>query len=375
VNKKILNDMIEIKINTVSKIRNYIDDKYDDLLYYNGFKSGTTLSITDENGQVYGFINDEIETPVFIPNKDIGFASESFIKYLEYKGINSIDIKIENEIKTIYQNKPKLKIERYNIDDVYNFDFSIILAKDEAIIHKGKKIQQDYVDKNGDVIVSKYYQDVIGDRIIFGEISSNRLIGLQIKIIWWTENNEIGLEKIVEVKKFSRQEEGERLKNYRARQIDNLKGLAMGTDAEPVVDAIYEYYDSDIYKYINHGTGEFLSSLTYETDPTINYYLGIEIPKIITYDFLETDFYLSGSNYFVDIEMNYYNCIIKMNNQISGKMNDIDISTEIIDKDNVKYFKNKILDTSFIPEDKEYTFIFYNTIKDYILHEIDPDIA
>jgi len=365
--------MIEIKINTIDKILNYIDDKYFILIDDNSFLSGTTLSITD-NKNVYGFINDDIEIPLFIPNKDIGIASNSFLKYLEYKGINSCLINFNDEIKTIYQNKPKLKIERYNIDDIYNFDFSIILMKDEAIIHKGKKIQQDYIDKNGDVIVSKYYQDIIGNRIIFGEISSNRIIGLQIKIIWWTETNEIGLEKIVDVKKFSRQEEGERLKNYRIRQIDNLKGLAMGTAAETVVDIIYEHYDSEIYKYINHGTDEFLSALTYETDSTINYYLNISIPNINVYNLETKDFYLSGDSYFFNNEITYDNCIAKVNNTLGGVVIvdgvELDIDVEIIDN----YYKITILDNDFIPSDNQYIIKFNNIIKDYILHEVDPDI-
>ena len=374
VNKKYKLNMIEITINTLDKILNYIDDKYSSLIIDNEFISGTTLSITDENGQVYGFINDEIETPVFIPNKDIGFASDSFLKYLEYKGINSIDIKIENEIKTIYQNRPKLKIERYNIDDVYNFDFSIILMKDEALIHKGKKIQQDYIDENGDIIVTKYYQDVIGDRLIFGEISSNRLIGLQIKIIWWTETNEIGLEKIVEVKKFSRQEEGERLKNYRNRQISNLKGLAIGTEAEAIVDIIYEHYDNEIYKYINHGTNEFLSALTYETDSTINQYLNMSIPNINIYDFNENDFYISGSSYYLNDKITYDNCIAKMQKNITGilKYNNTDINIDVELVDN--YYKIKILDKDFIPQSGNYIILYNNILKDYIIHEIDDKI-
>jgi len=366
--------MINIQINTFQKIKDYIDIKYYDLFYYNKFRSGTTLSITDENNNLYGFINDDIEIPLFIPNKNIGIASDSFIKYLEYKGLNSMKIKFNNEIKTIYQNKPKLKIERYDIVDPLNFDFSIILMKAESLIHKGMKIKQDYIDDNEDIIVTKYYEDVIGNRIIFGKLSENRIIGLQVRIVWWTETNEIGLEKIVEVKKFSRQEEGDRLKTYRSRQISNLKGLAMGTDAEQVVDLIYAHYDDKIYKYINHGTSEFLSALTYETDPTINYYLNISIPNINVYDFDESDFYLSGESYFINNKITYDNCIAKMQQTITGvmKYNNEDINIQVYLEN--EYYKIKILNSDFIPMSGNYIIIFNNIIKDYIIHEIDENI-
>jgi len=366
--------MINIQINTFQKVKDYIDIKYYDLFYYNNFRSGSTLSITDEFNNLYGFINDDIEIPLFIPNKDIGIASDSFIKYLEYKGVNSMKIKFNDQIKTVYQNIPKLKIERYDIVDPLNFDFSIILMKDESLIHKGKKIKQNYIDNNGDIIVTKYYEDIIGNRIIFGKLSENRIIGLQVRIVWWTETNEIGLEKTVEVKKFSRQEEGERLKIYRSRQIANLKGLAMGTDAEIVVDKLYEYYDDEIYKYINHGTSEFLSALTYETDPTINYYLNISIPNINVYDFDESDFYMIDNYYYINNEITYDNCIAKMQETISGilKYGDSDINIQVSIEDN--YYKLKILDSNFIPMSGTYIIIFNNIIKDYIIHEIDENI-
>jgi hypothetical protein len=367
--------MIKIEINKNIKLKNYIDEKYYSILSYNKFLSGTTLSIIDdETNTLYGLINDDIEIPLFIPNKYIGIAADSFIKYLEYKHLNSCVIKYNDIIKTIYLEKPKLKIERYGIDEPLNFDFSIILMKDETLIHKGKKIRQDYIDNNNDIIVSKFYEDIIGDRIIFGKLSQNRIIGLQIRIVWWTETNEIGMEKIVEVKKFSRQEEGERLKTYRSRQISNLKGLSMGTDAEPVVDIIYEHYDDEIYKYINHGTNEFLSALTNETDQTMNYYLNISIPNINIYDFNENDFYLSGSSYYINDKITYNNCIAQLQENITGvlKYNNIDIDIEIELLDN--NYKIKILDDNFEPQSGNYIIIYNNKLKDYIIHEIDENI-
>jgi len=367
--------MIKIQINTNTKLKTYIDNKYHTLLSYNKFLSGTTLSIIDDETNIlYGLINDNIEIPLFIPNKYIGIATESFKKYLEYKGLKKCKIKYNDVVKTIYLKKSKLKIERYNIDDPLNFDFSLILMKDKTIIHKGKKIRQDYIDSNNDIIVTKYYEDIIGDRVIFGKISKNRIIGLQIHIVWWNELNEIGLEKNVEVKKFSRQEEGERLKNYRNRQISNLKGLAIGTEAEAIVDIIYEHYDNEIYKYINHGTNEFLSALTYETDSTINQYLNMSIPNINIYDFNENDFYISGSSYYLNDKITYDNCIAKMQKNITGilKYNNTDINIDVELVDN--YYKIKILDKDFIPQSGNYIILYNNILKDYIIHEIDDKI-
>jgi len=372
--KKNEKDMINIQVNTFQKIKNHIDEKYDDLFYYNKFRDGITLSITDENNNLYGFINDDIEIPIFIPNQNIGIAADSFNKYLEYKGLNEKVIKFENAIKTIFLNKPKLKIERYGVDDVLTFDFSIILKKDETLIHKGKKIRQDYIDDNDDIIVSKYYEDVIGNRIIFGKLSENRIIGMKIRIVWWSEGNEVGLEKTVNVKKFSRQEEGERLKTYRSRQIANLKGLAMGTDAEQVVDLIYAQYDDEIYRYINHGTNEFLTALNNEVDPIINHYLNISIPNINICDIDEEDFYLLDNYYYYNDKITYDNCIAKMQTPILGslKSNDISISIEISLED--EYYKLKIIEPGFTPSSGNYIIIYNNIIKDYIQHEIDIDI-
>jgi len=366
--------MITIQINTFTKIKNYIDGKYDDLFYYNSFKSGTTLSITDENNQIYGLINDGIDIPLFIPNKDLGIASETFMKYLEYKGINSCDIQFNDEVKTIYQNKSKLKIERYDIDDIENFDFTLILIKIQPVIHKGKKLQQNYVDKNGDIIVTKYYHEIIGDRIIFGKISTNRLIGMSVEIIWWDENNEIGLTKNIKVKEFSRQEEGERYKSYRDRQLANLKGLSIGTDAEPVVNYIYEYYNDLIYEYITQGNDKWLLQLESEIEQPISTYLAIDIPNINSYDLDLDDFYVVDNIYYYDVPLNYDNCMIKMHQTGIGYKiifdgeEHVGLVTDIQDD-----FYTIQLD--FIPiETNSYTIIYTSSIKDYIVHEINPTI-
>ena len=366
--------MITIQINTFSNIEKYIDEKYNNLFSNNNFKSGTTLSITDENSQIYGFINDNIDKPLFIPNKDIGIASETFTKYLIYKGINSCDIIFNNEIKTIYQNKPKIKIERYGIDDIYNFDFTLLLIKSQPIIHKGKKLQQDYVDINGDIIVSKYYNEIIGDRFIFGNISSNRLIGMSVRIVWWTENGEIGLEKNIKVKEFSRQEEGERYRSYRDRQLANLKGMAIGTDAEPVVNYIYEYYNDIIYEYITQGNDRFQIALENETNQTISNYLSIDIPNINKYDLDSDDFYTEDDVYYYDVPLNYDNCMIKMHQSGIGYKIIFDSEEHVGLVTNIQDdFYTIQLD--FIPDETNtYTIIYNSSIKDYIIHEINPTI-
>jgi len=372
--------MINIELYTENYILDLIDDKYFYLIDKNSFLSGTTLVIKDELNNIYGFINDNIDIPLFIPNKYIGIASDSFTQYLIYKKLEQCNIKFQDTVKTIYLNKPKLKIERYNIDDIENFDFSLLLIKDEPIIYKGKKIIQNYIDINNDIIVTKYNIEKYGDRIIFDIVSPNRLLSLDIEIIWWTEDNKIGFKKNVTVKHFNRQEEGERLRNIRLRQISNLTGLALGTNAEPIVDLLYKNYSNEINLYIEQNTLDFLSAITYETDDTLKYYLNINIPTI---NYCESKYITSSeTGNYLNINLNYHNYMLLMNEPMSSTtvliktVNNGNLNGYFYSKDENNNITLKITDNiNFdISDEISFTLIYYNTIRQHIIHEIDETI-
>ena len=183
---------------------------------------------------------------------------KDLLEVVENLDEHSIDI--ENRKKT-----SDLQIVKYVDDEKMHhksFDFTLVLMKDEPLYYRGEKKQQNYLDPDDEkMMVKKHYIEIIGDRLIYGETSSNRILGLKVLIEWLNFDGSVGSTKVIKVKKFNRQEEGERNLLKRGRQITNLKGMAMGTAAEPVVDAIYSHYDEPIRFYINQGTSVFYDAL------------------------------------------------------------------------------------------------------------------
>jgi len=372
--------MINIQENSFQKIKDYIDIKYYDLFYYNKFRNGVTLSITDQDNNLYGFINDNIEIPIFVPSKNIGIAADSFIEYLKYKNINTCKILFNEKIIDIYQKKQKLKIERYDIIDIYNFDFSLILIKDETLYHKGAKIKQNYIDENGDIIVTIYFEDIIGDRLIFNKISNNRLLGFKKHIVWWTETNEVGLEKYLNVKKISRKEEGDILRIRRQRQISNLENLAMGTAAEALMLVIYDHYDKEISNYINRRSKEFENNMNTELNETIIYYLNIKLPHEFDEYLIDLEYDSDNNKYTFYINANYENCYFYHYGEINNEYVLYNLNDELAKDKTMKCKYIEFVDKKYKFEieiserewiDDKYHLILPISVKEYILHEID----
>lgn len=284
------------------------------------------------------------------------------------------DESIELENRKTYSN---LKIIKWIDDSIIkhkDFDFTLVLLKDEPIYYKGEKKIQNYLDpETNEIVVKKYYNEIIGDRLIYGVVSPNRIIGLEIKIVWYSFDNLVSSEKNQIVKNFNREEEGERRLKKRQRQISNLKGMAMGTAAEPIVDDIYTYYDEQVRFYINQGTSIFYDALINETNQTILYYLNILIPK--TYDFeLNISDYIINVNglYRFSLQEDYYNYMIKylksgyiLNVEWNFVLNEI----EYIGIENNKFIF-EIKDEYFIRDYTKIKLKWSNTIKYYIIHEI-----
>ena len=303
--------------------------------------------------------------------------------------INEEVINNNNEDSIEFENRKRysdLKIIKWIDDDVIkhqDFDFTLVLLKDEPLFHKGIKIMQDYLDpETEELIVRKYYQEIIGDRLIFGEISPNRILKLKIKIEWFGFDNNIGSTKEQIVKKFNREEEGERKYQRRQRQIANLKSMAMGTAAEPVVDAIYTYYDEEVRYYINQGTSVFLESLNNEENSTILYYLNIKIPRFHTEQLTITDYIENeeSGNFEFTIEKDYLNCMLQFleTGTTINVVSDLPGYTESDDNQSIIFlgefnnsYKFEIDDSNFIRQNANFILNWNNTIKDYIVHEID----
>lgn len=289
---------------------------------------------------------------------------------------------IELENRKTYSNLRIIKFIDDNEIKHKDFDFTLVLLKDEPLYHKGLKIKQDYLDpETEELIVSKHYSEIIGDRIIFGKTSPNRILGLEIRIDWYDFYGNVGSTKIQKVKKFNREEEGERKLVRRQRQIAILKALALGTPAEPVVDAIYTYYDEQVRFYINQGTSVFYDALMNETDSTMLYYLNIKLPRTHTENLIISDYIKNDDdNYEFTIDKDYSNCML----QFIDTGTTLNVSGTIPgytenDNNTVKYlgfFDNKIkfeiVDSNFIRQDGVMTIYWKNTIKDYIIHEISP---
>jgi len=318
-----------------------------------------------------------------------GFSINPGLESFLFKWDSDLGI-INNDEKTIAEEYAKIKsnllIYKYLINsDVYHrdFDFTTILYKDEAVVHLGQKILQEYFAEDGTLVVIKEYIYTYGDRNIYGTISHNRLLSLSVKIHWLDYDGNIGDTKEVLVKRYNRQEEGETLLKIRRRQIAALKSLAYGTAAESVVDIIYAQYEKEVDAYINRNTDDFKNAIYNETDTTIISYLNIDIPQIFLNEDL-SKMYWDGEYWVHRIKLDYTNCMLKHYTS-EGSLLDVwsDTNSEYsintpmrtciydgIDTEGYYLFKFSE-DSTYDWSNTNMNIKFTSKIKEYILHEID----
>lgn len=214
----------------------------------------------------------------------------------EIKRSEDLQIAMENEIVVATYNSyviknikypnidPELRISRY-IKGLTNahfsdFDFTLILNIIETKYEFGRKCTRYYEHKDqpGTLCVKKTYTDIIGERNINGTIVDNLLLGIEIEFFWYKNDGKISDKtKTIQVM-FNREEAGEYLSKRRTRNINTLKGVAIGTRAEQYIDQLVQHYKESMSLYIETGSSDFLDSVTNETDPTIITILDTEIP-------------------------------------------------------------------------------------------------
>jgi hypothetical protein len=317
-----------------------------------------------------------------------GFSMRQSMPSFIFKWDSALGI-IKNDEAIIKEEYARMQsnilLYKYTLNsDIYHrdFDFTTILYKDEAIVHLGQKIKQEYFSIDGELVVSKEYIYNYGNRNIYGNISSNRLLSLTVKINWFDYDGNIADTKEVLVKKYNRQEEGEALLKKRDRQIAALKSLAYGTAAEPVVDVIYSDYDTEIFSYIHRNSPDFKNAIYNESDTTIIEYLNIDIPQIFTDEDL-SNMTWDGSNWIYKIKWGYTNCMLDHYTNAGDEL-------EVWSENNPDYTKDDagskciyagLSDGYYIfkfDKDSSYDWSatlmnikFTSKIKEYILHEIE----
>lgn len=163
-----------------------------------------------------------------------------------------------------------LRIFRYiNKDfDPLITDFSIIgLKKETPVYERGRKMSATYLDSSNNIVVEKIFTDI-------RDISTNRLMSLQVTFNWYNEIGNIGLTKTDIVKSFNSSQAKTMERKRRERQIDFLEAIVEGTPIESSVIAIITKYQKEITKYVQHGLSELLNTaMINETDPTLRYVL------------------------------------------------------------------------------------------------------
>lgn len=153
------------------------------------------------------------------------------------------------------------------IKDVYNFDFTLSdkLVREDSY-DKGRKVLSEWKDQSESLCVSVNYEDILDE--------NSNLIGTLKKILWYNENNEAVLFKVMR-KKFFATIAGTELHNRRKRAIDYLKHRGVELNIKDKVDTLFLYYKDSLYDYIENNTTSFDSAIRNESDP--------EIIKILDY--------------------------------------------------------------------------------------------
>jgi len=182
---------------------------------------------------------------------------------------------------------PDLKIFNLlkNYSDIcyFDFDFTLMLSITNSKFDRGRKYERYYSIPNdiSDLYVKKTYTDIIGNRNINGTDNEDMLLGVEIKIEWYKNDNTLDDHFKTTKSWFTRGQAGEYLIKRRRRNIDNLKGMADKTPAKQYLVVLFNHYKNEVDEYIEVGNDNFKNAIINETDTSINNILNITFPSVL----------------------------------------------------------------------------------------------
>lgn len=163
-----------------------------------------------------------------------------------------------------------LKIEKFIFPDVdvENFDFTLLseLKKESPRYDRGRKTESNYT--HGDVlIVKKTFSDVLD--------TEGHLTGLEMKIDWYDEDDNIGITKNQVIKNLNMYEVETLLRTRRLRSIDFLVAGAKDTPIETYVNELFKKYKQEVDLYVYNNSDDFKNVVTNESESPYKEYLEI----------------------------------------------------------------------------------------------------
>ncbi len=184
----------------------------------------------------------------------------------------------------IFRNNPHLRKLPYQ--EIMATDITILngIVKGEPTFTKGRKVSaRYYMDKEQkDLAIEKVFSDELD--------SNNALIGLNMKIIWYDMQGQIGMEKEVYIP-LSIAESVEIIIKRRKRQVNYLQEAGVRMGVKEYIDALFGHYSGYLKdgitlnllnNYIENGTDELEQAIKSETNELYLQILSAKLPDGVT---------------------------------------------------------------------------------------------